>query len=74
MYTQQAYIRAARVSVAPRPRDQLNAKDTDVTSLPNWYWLGAYCIMGPNKEEDVTFDMIVSKVITITLVRQMITM
>ena len=35
MYTQQAYLRAARVSVASRPRDQLNAKDADVTSLPN---------------------------------------
>ena len=35
VYTQQAYLRAARDSVAPRPRDQLNAKDADVTSLPN---------------------------------------
>ncbi len=35
VYTQQAYFCAARVSVAPRPRDQLNAKDADVTSLPN---------------------------------------
>ncbi len=35
VYTQQAYLRAARVSVALRPRDQLNAKDADVTSLPN---------------------------------------
>ncbi len=42
VYTQQAYLRAARVSVAPRPRDQLNAQDADVTSLPNWYWLGSY--------------------------------
>ncbi len=35
VYTQQAYLRAARVSVAPRPQDQLNAMDADVTSLPN---------------------------------------
>ncbi len=35
VYAQKAYLRAARVSVAPRPRDQLNAKDADVTSLPN---------------------------------------
>ena len=35
VYTQQAYLRAARVSMAPRPRDQLNVKDADVTSLPN---------------------------------------
>ena len=35
VYTQKAYLRAARVSVAPRPHDQLNAKDADVTSLPN---------------------------------------
>ncbi len=30
VYTQQAYLRAARVSVSPRPRDQLNAKGADV--------------------------------------------
>ncbi len=35
VYTQQAYLRAASVSVAPHLRDQLNAKDADVTSLPN---------------------------------------
>ncbi len=35
VYTQQAYLHAARVSVAPRPRDQVNAKDVDITSLPN---------------------------------------
>ncbi len=35
VYMQQAYLRAAHVSVAPRPRDQLNAQDADVTSLPN---------------------------------------
>ncbi len=35
VYTQQAYLRVARVSVAPCLRDQLNAKDADVTSLPN---------------------------------------
>ncbi len=35
VHTQQVYLRAARVSVAARPRDQLNAKDADVTSLPN---------------------------------------
>ncbi len=35
VYTQQAYLRPARVSVALRPRDQLNAKDAYVTSLPN---------------------------------------
>ena len=35
VHTQQAYLRAARVSVAPRRRDQLNAKDADVTLLPN---------------------------------------
>ncbi len=35
VYTQQAYFRAARVSMAPHPRDQLNTKDADVTSLPN---------------------------------------
>ncbi len=35
MYTQQAYLCAARVNLAPRPRDQLNAKDADVTPLPN---------------------------------------
>ncbi len=35
VYTQQAYLRAAHVSMVSRPRDQLNAKDADVTSLPN---------------------------------------
>ncbi len=45
VYTQQAYLRVARVSMAPRPRDQLNAKDANVTSLQNWYWLGSYIIM-----------------------------
>ena len=34
VYKQQAYLRAARVSVAPRLRDHLNTKDADVTSLP----------------------------------------
>ncbi len=34
-YTQQAYHGAARVSVPPRPRDHLNAKGADATSLPN---------------------------------------
>ncbi len=33
VYTQQAYLLAARVGVAPRPRDQLNAKDADVTNV-----------------------------------------
>ncbi len=42
VYTWQAYRRAVRVSVAPHPRDQLNAKDAEVTSLPNWYWLESY--------------------------------
>ena len=41
VYMQQVYLRAARVSMAPRPQDQLNAKDAYVMSLPNWYWLGA---------------------------------
>ena len=41
VYTQQAYLRAARDSVAPRPRDHLNANYADVTSLPNWYRLGS---------------------------------
>ncbi len=35
VYMQQAYLLAALVSVAPLSRDQLNAKDADVTSLPN---------------------------------------
>ena len=35
VYTQQAYLRTERVSVAPRPLDQLNEKDVDVMSLPN---------------------------------------
>ncbi len=35
VYTQQADLRASRVSVALRPRDQLNTKDADATSLPN---------------------------------------
>ena len=35
VYMQKAYLRAARVSVDPCPRDQLKAKDADVTSLPN---------------------------------------
>ncbi len=42
VYMHQAYLHAARDSLAPRPRDQLNAKDADVMSLPNWYCLGSY--------------------------------
>ena len=42
VYTQQVYLHAVHVSVGPCPHNQWNAKNADVTSLPNWYWLGAY--------------------------------
>ncbi len=33
------YLRAACISVAPRKRHQLNAKDIDVMSLPKCWWI-----------------------------------
>ncbi len=38
VFAPQCMLRASCVSVAPRPRDQLNAKDTDVMSLPKCCW------------------------------------
>ena len=39
-----AYLSAARISVAPCPCDQLNAKDADVTSLPKSWWNAVYMV------------------------------